>query len=540
MSDFQFMDTDNKPLNYGAAFNTYYTYSFINNALFYPLVPAPYIDFYQRFVRQWFYWYDGYVPYLHVQDNGIFSTRLATTLVKKVAAQINGGKLLLETNGDQNADANLKFAEEWMDLNDISNKIDSLVEFSAAGGTSLIKLNYDGKDLWMHPMRLDNYFVDTDWKGNVIDFTGFVQTFTQTIRKDQQNYVFYLLERRYFGDDNKPYIKYFVKRSTQNITTARDYNMSETQDIPYESLPKKVKQSIKEQFYGLALDVEQPLPFDNNLGVFLYKFTPHISNLPQLPYGESLFGTIISYLMSYDYYFSALNTNMYVGRSRVLMPKAMQNPNNQRENNWNDGLDSFTFTKVPYVNPDDQKPLPLQFDLRTADWNKIRNILLESIASSIGINPSTLASYLDDNTARTARQISTEEGATALFVENKRELLRTPINRMLNEVMKFYGKKPNIVVKFSKAGTTNLRNLVEIGQILKTLGVDNKTLVEMIFNDKSQQQIDEILRRMDEQAEKQQAMELQATEDPYMPQDNGNQPGLPSNTSAVPTAEPNE
>lgn len=537
MSDFQVINTDTRPLNYGAAFNTYYTYSFINNALFYPLVPAPYIDFYQRFVRQWFYWYDGYVPYLHVQDNGIFSTRLATTLVKKVAAQINGGKLLLETNGEQGVEDNLKFAEKWMEKNDISNKIDSLVEFAAAGGTALLKLNFDGKDLWMQPMRLDNYFIDADWKGKVIDFTGFIQSFTQTIRKDQQNYVFYLLERRYFGEDGKPYVKYIMKRSTQNITTARDYNMSEVQEIPYESLPKKVKTALKEQFNGLALDIEQPLPFDDCLGVFIYKFTPHISNLPQLPYGDSLFSNIISYLMSYDYYFSAFNTNMYVGRSRVLMPKAMQNPNNQREHNWNDGLDSFTFTKVPYTNPDDQKPLPLQFDLRSQDWNKVRNIILESISTAIGLNPSTIASYLDDNTARTARQISTEEGATALFVENKRELLRTPINNMLEEVMKFYNRVSNVVVKFSKAGTTNLRNLVEIGQILKTLGVDNQTLVEMIFNDKSQQQIEEILRRMDAQLERDIELGIKKTKDDYMPQDNGNQPGVPSNTSAVPTAE---
>lgn len=537
MSDFQVINTDTRPLNYGAAFNTYYTYSFINNALFYPLVPAPYIDFYQRFVRQWFYWYDGYVPYLHVQDNGIFSTRLATTLVKKVAAQINGGKLLLETNGEQGVEDNLKFAEKWMEKNDISNKIDSLVEFAAAGGTALLKLNFDGKDLWMQPMRLDNYFIDADWKGKVIDFTGFIQSFTQTIRKDQQNYVFYLLERRYFGDDGKPYVKYIMKRSTQNITTARDYNMSEVQEIPYESLPKKVKTALKEQFNGLALDTEQPLPFDDCLGVFIYKFTPHISNLPQLPYGDSLFSNIISYLMSYDYYFSAFNTNMYVSRSRVLMPKAMQNPNNQREHNWNDGLDSFTFTKVPYVNPDDQKPLPLQFDLRSQDWNKVRNIILESISTAIGLNPSTIASYLDDNTARTARQISTEEGATALFVENKRELLRTPINNMLEEVMKFYNRASNVVVKFSKAGTTNLRNLVEIGQILKTLGVDNQTLVEMIFNDKSQQQIEEILRRMDAQLERDIELGIKKTKDDYMPQDNGNQPDMPSNTSAVPIAE---
>lgn len=529
---------DNRPINYGSAFNTYYTYSFINNAQFYPLVPSPYIDFYQRFIRQWFYWYDGYVPYFHIQDNGMMSTRLATTLVKKVASQINGGRLLLETNGDEAGKDDLDFAEKWVEEDDFSTKVDSAVEFAGAGGTSLIKLNSDGKKLWTQPMRLDNFFVDTDFAGNVVDFTGFIQSFTKTIRENEQNYLFYLLERRYYGADGKPKVKYIVKRSKQNITTARDYNISEIQDIDWESIPKKVKEAFKKQFGGLTIGVESTLPFDD-LGCYLIKFTPHISNLPQLPFGESLFATIIAHLMSYDYYFSAINTNMYLGRSRVLLPKHMQNPNNRKETNYNDGLDSFAYTRIPYSSPDKESPIPLQFDLRANDWNTIRNHLLEAIATHTGLNASTLAGYLGDNTARTAREISSEEGATALFVENKRELIKTPLNALLNTVLKYYKKKQGVIFKFSKSGTTNFRNLVEIGQILKNMGLDDRTLVEMMFNDKSQVQIDSIIKRMEErkQEEREFEMEQKEVQEPELPLDNGNIKGTDSVTSSVPKKE---
>ena len=56
---------NNKPLGVYSAFQTFYTYSWVNNEQFYQLIPYPYKEYYQRFIKQWFYWYDGYVPHFH-------------------------------------------------------------------------------------------------------------------------------------------------------------------------------------------------------------------------------------------------------------------------------------------------------------------------------------------------------------------------------------------------------------------------------------------------------------------------------------------
>ena len=84
-------------INRVSSFNTYRTYSFINNSMFYPLVPKEYYDYYNRFVRYYAYWYDGFVPEFHTQNSGIFSTRLAYTLCHKMAELVNGGTLMFDS-----------------------------------------------------------------------------------------------------------------------------------------------------------------------------------------------------------------------------------------------------------------------------------------------------------------------------------------------------------------------------------------------------------------------------------------------------------
>ena len=110
---------------------------------------------------------------------------------------------------------------------------------------------------------------------------------------------------------------------------------------------------------------------------------------------------------------------MYLARGRVLVPKALQSPQ-AKTGAQNTGLDDFIYTKVETMNTDQQKPEAIQFELRASEWKEARNMLLESIATSIGISVSTLASYLSDGSNRTAREVSAEESATTLFIENAR------------------------------------------------------------------------------------------------------------------------
>ena len=85
---------------------------------------------------------------------------------------------------------------------------------------------------------------------------------------------------------------------------------------------------------------------------------------------------------------------------------------------------------------------------------------------------------------------------------------------MLDDVLKFYNKKQNVVVKFSKAGLSNMRNLAEIAQVLKASGLmDVETGLEFVYHDKTPDQIKTIKNRIDkEQKEKQKREQTEKNE----------------------------
>jgi hypothetical protein len=151
---------------------------------------------------------------------------------------------------------------------------------------------------------------------------------------------------------------------------------------------------------------------------------------------------------------------MYLARGRVLVPKALQSPL-AKTGVQNAGLDDFLYTKIETQNTDGQKPEAIQFALRADEWKSARNMLLESIATSIGMSVSTLASYISDGGNRTAREVSAEESATTLFIENARRRFEKPINDLISAVLRYYGYVDDVEIRWSRAGMTNQTVLVD-------------------------------------------------------------------------------
>ena len=229
----------------------------------------------------------------------------------------------------------------------------------------------------------------------------------------------------------------------------------------WEQLPKCVHEAFTSE-YSFKLNTPQAMNGFSDLGVYLLKGSDTIQNVPQLDLGESILANVMNYLYEYDFYNTCFNTDMYLARGRILIPKYMQSPKvaqNQQVNNI--GLDDFAYTKVESSNPDAMKPEAVQFDLRAGDWKEARNTLLENIATNIGFSVSTIASYLNDASNRTAREVSAEESATTLFIENNRRRFEAPINNMIKSVLRFYGYIDDVEIRWSRAGMTNQTVLVD-------------------------------------------------------------------------------
>ena len=502
-------------------FNTFKTYSWINNSLFYPLVPPQYYDYYQRFVRQWLYWYDGFEPDFHKQYGGIVSSRIAYTVCSGLADLINGGTLMYDNtyplsdykvNYKRGNELNaLEFIQKWAQDVDISNKNTTAISYSLAGGDSLIKLNSDGTNLYPTILRKDNYFVDTDFTGKVIGFTGAVYTYSKLrqprgTENNKRQDLYYILEDREYDDEGNPKFRIYVKVGYGNLTTNKDINFDQIQEIKWEELPKDVRKVVKSNYGDIKLDEWYDIPL-KTLGVYLMKASDTVSFMPQMPFGESISSNQIANYQAYDYLQSLTNTEMYLSRGRVLIPEPMQSPQQQGQGNQYSGLDSGYYQLIKYLDPAQQKPEAIQFELRADQIDKIEKKILRDIAMNLKISERTLANFLNDGSERaTAREISIDD-KTSTTVENFRSLYRKPLNCMLDDVLYFYNfEEDEITIRFSRVGLNNMNEVVQQMVTLKqNYLITIRDALPYIYVDKNEKQLDDMateLEKLEKEARK--------------------------------------
>lgn len=496
------------------------THTFANNTPFYAAVPYPFQQYYMRQVRQYFQWYDGYVDWFHNHMSGVFSTRLAYTVLHKLARQTVGKRILFDGDSKQN----VAFIERFSKKKNLTQKVKRAVEWAFAGGDALIKLDSYKNDLTVSAIRKDNYWIESGWDGELKAANILVYTYTNQIQKNGQEYeeLFYLFEERKYNEQGEPVWRLNVKRGTGHGVSFKNVDIQEGECV-FRELPKNIRGKLKKDYPNSMFGEWDTLPY-RDLGCYLIKATEGVSFMPSLPFGESLLSNAMDILMSYDYYYSLFNTDLYLGRGRVLMPSHMQNPHEQYDYDEHfTGLDSFMIQMIPYVNPENQKPTPLQFDLRSENWESIRNHLLQSLATKIGISERSIATYVVPAAEKpTATEISSDEDATSAFVEDKREMLQNTLDVMLRSILDYYDKNiESVYTKFTQVGLGNINNLINRAVSLEQNGLaDKRTLIEMVFPDKTDKQIEEMLLKIKE--EEQQRNQIPTDQDTIEKRNNDN------------------
>lgn len=482
-----------------------------NNNEFYKLIPAPYYSFYNNWVRMWLYWYDGFVPWVHGTQYGLLSTSIGTTIVNRAADSVFGGNLMfanartptitVEKKGKQIGKALDFISNDWSLDTDFRAKVKRAVRDAFAGGFSLLKINCDGGELWVDNLRADRFYIEKTGRGQLRKVVSLLSVYDSMSQSGNERHYGLVEERRFekigMFEEEVPVVEYKIYETSaqiQNISTSDNF-------VPFEDLPKKVREAFKADFGTCKLNKPIAMNGFKTLGCYLLKGSDDISNVPQIGLGESLLANITTYLYEYDFYNTCFNTDMYLARGRVLVPKALQSPQ-AKTGAQNTGLDDFIYTKVETMNTDQQKPEAIQFELRASEWKEARNMLLESIATSIGISVSTLASYLSDGSNRTAREVSAEESATTLFIENARRRFEKPLNNLISDVLRFYGYVDDVEIRWSRAGMTNTTVLVDTLSRAVQSGLISEKKAHHAFNyDDDEEQNEEDYKLVEEERE---------------------------------------
>lgn len=492
-------------------------WQWVNNNDFYSIIPAPFYSFYNNWVRLWLQWADGYVPHVHGGASGLLSTNIGTMIINRATDCVYGGNLMfanarkpilrIPTDNGKTIGKALDFiSNDWSKKTDLKAKIKLAIKYAFAGGFSLLKLNKHDGELWADALRSDKFYLAKTNKGDILKCVAILDFYEDTT-PDKSNARRYVLveERRYENigmfDDKIPVVEYKMYDTSTPIQYA-----SGVKDncVMWEQLPKCVKEAFK-SCYSFRLNCAQAMNGFKDLGVYLLKGSEDITNVPQIGLGESLLANVLNYLYEYDFYNTCFNTDMYLARGRVLVPKYMQNPNANAGGTSNRALDDFVYTKVDSPNPDATKPESIQFALRSQEWKEARNTLLENISTNIGLSVSTLASYLNDGAVKTAREVSSEENSTVLFVENNRRRFESPINEMLKTVLRYYGHIDDVEIRWSRAGMSNQTVLVDtLTKALSAGLIDIKTAVSQFNYDNDEEQNNEILENVEKERAQQQ------------------------------------
>lgn len=473
------------------------TYSYQTNSLFYGLIPNYYRTYMWRYIKVACEWIDGYVPRLHGNGNGIPSSRIANRLLTGITKNIVGERLQFKllSKDDPSGDDTLKFIGKKAKDLDYKKAIYLAIGYAMGLGTSLAKENVnDAGDVWWEAVRFDQCFYSTSFRNEVNDAYFMVRNYIDT-RKGKNNQQFYLLEHRFYHTYKKPdilevfnketgkkeyqvlhkigervpMVEYCVKSVCGTQSTNVMPSDMVTSSVKWDELPNFMKHNLKQDYSAIKLDDPQLLPF-KTIGVYAFVHSnADLGVSTAQNFGESLIVPIQDDLITYELAGAYRMRDMYLGKGILMIPKSLsmgdfqQNRSDAGRNIYDENIGQNALQLAQGLDPENQKPIVNQFEVREEVWQKIQDDCIKRIATKWNMTPKIISSYLaTTGTAQmTATQIDSEDDVAIAFINYTRSCFTDVIDKMLEETLNYYGKPANVGIGFNSPSLVNKDRLIE-------------------------------------------------------------------------------
>lgn len=493
---------------------------------YFPLVPIHNRPIYWD-ARYSMEWASGKVSYEH---NKLLSSGIGATVVEMVSKRILGGELVFKTgrntkSAKETTDKIRKICEDKLNLNE---KAESATLKFLAGGSSYFVLQPVGEDLRLDVLNIDQ--VAPSFSGDKItEAKIFINYYDNAVDGLYGGARYYLIEYRYYNQDNKPCSINRIYKSVlpqmqggyetfdyswrDNVDMiAKEFNIDLESEDPKLRLPENIERQIKAD--GIVLGVEVELPF-KTLGIFHNKCSAHDTRHPNSKFGKPLLSGLFDLLWSYDFAFSILNKDLYVGRPITFLPITM-NGNQMLSQHLGDGevgnlyyqmrleyapVFDDEYVKVQHTSTEYQQPSTVQFDIRAEKLKTALDTIATLIAHNVGVSPTYLISVLNQqNETKTATEVASDMSETNLTIVNKRRLFQKSLNELIDQVAMFYGFNPDdVFVTFPPLEELNKTLVADY--IVKLRGVDgmsDERLVELSCKEYSEAEKEQEIERIKE------------------------------------------
>lgn len=473
-------------------------------------------------------WASGKVAYEH---NKLLSSGIGSSVIKVLDKKILGSNLIFKKGKDtETAKKTVDFIRDKCNKLRLDQIVQSVDLKRLAGGSAYFVLNPTSKrEVVLDAIGIDQAYVT--FKGLDIDRARiFINYIDDNGGKSIGSARYYVVEDRYFRD-GKPYSMNRIYKSvipqmegaysTFAYAWRDDATTSEEVTDKFAEGTVNVSDYVKKALEdsGLKFGYEFPLPF-KGLGIAHCKCTSTSLRHPNSKYGDPLLIDCYDLLWTYDYTFSILAKDLYVGRPITFIPDTI-NGNKTVMNSVGDAeyasmfydrsmptqaLFDDEFVKVPNFELEWQTPTTVQYDIRSEAIKVALDDIATQIAHNVGLEPQTLISELrETNETKTAFEIANDTSVPNVTVLRKRALLLDALNEVIDELCYFYGKSAeDVTVCFPPLEELNKTLTADyIVKLRSVKGMSDEMLVDMAYKElteaEKQEEIDRIKQMKEEE-----------------------------------------
>lgn len=448
------------------------------NNMFYLMVPSYYQSLYSIYFKRCLQVYDGWIQSIHNSKSGFVPQKMLQSIATGLNNMIFSKGI--DFSGD---DKDYEFATNWSKKTNFYSALKKLQKFSIAGGTSLLKVNRKGKDLYCTSHRIDSFYPDIDSTGRITSCRIFYDFMTNTNASQfdtgsQEHYG--ICEERYFNKQCIPCVKTKVYRCSTFQTSISDRQNATS--IEWENLPSQIRNYIKDTHPDIIVGKEQYLPFKDNLGLYLWKFTDDIPQYPTLPFGQPIGDILWTENFQYDQLKYFEKNEVDLARARALVPEQFWNKDDPNQNRT---LDERFYQKVSSMN-DDDKITPVQFQLRSNDISKSAETIYKDCAFKLNVSASSIATFLSEGSgARTATEIVNERTKTDTWLLSQINLNLPEMNKALKDIMLYYNHRPVELILRTEDQSPYLERLKTMSDALTVGNISPKLFVKSVHKNLS-------------------------------------------------------
>lgn len=458
-------------------------YDFYVNNTFYLLAPDYYKTFYSVYLNRCLSCYDGWVRGFHNKKSGLVPQRMLQSVA-------NGLNNMLFAHGIDfvGADEDYYFATKWAKSTKLYKALKKAHKYAIAGGTSLLKINRSNRELFVTAHRIDTFFADIDAMGNVVSVKVFYDVLHNTNPSGEKTH-YGICEERYFNEDGKPCVKQSIYRAGANLQTETQSRPTATSpmSVNWDNLPSEIKRQVKKYYPSVMIGKEQYLPFADNLGCFLMKFTDDIPQVPNSQFGQPLGDILFTENFQYDQMKWFEKNEVDLARARALVPEPYWNKDDPAQDAR--ALDERFYQKVSGNGTDEDKITPIQFLLRGNDMRTAMELIYKDISFKIGVSASSIASFLNEGAgARTATEIVSERTKSDTWIKGQINLNAPEINEMLKVIMRYYGKTPVEIKLKAEIQSPFLENLKTNSDVLSAGNISPELFVKNVYSNLTEEE----------------------------------------------------